>query len=97
MGTQQGQQSPKASLRGSQHGGTVSTSSQSAPQMKLDQFLKWKGWVSTGGEAKQRIQMGAVTVNGAVEIRRGRQLSAGDRVVLDGEESVVEGLSAIGP
>ena len=47
--------------------------------MKLDQFMKWKGWVSTGGEAKQRIQMGEVTVNGAVEIRRGRQLSAGDR------------------
>ena len=65
--------------------------------MKLDQFLKWKGWVSTGGEAKQHIQMGAVTVNGAVEIRRGRQLSAGDRVVLAGEESVVEGERAIGP
>ena len=25
--------------------------------MKLDQYLKWKGWVFTGGEAKQRIQM----------------------------------------
>ena len=59
--------------------------------MKLDQFLKWKGWVSTGGESRQRIQMGEVTVNGAVEIRRGRQLSAGDRVVLAGEESVMEG------
>jgi ribosome-associated protein len=30
-------------------------------------------------------------VNGAVEIRRGRQLSAGDRVVLAGDESVMEG------
>ena len=59
--------------------------------MKLDQFVKWKGWGSSGGEAKQRIQMGEVTVNGAVEIRRGRQLSAGDRVVLAGEESVMEG------
>ena len=28
--------------------------------MKLDQFLKWMGWVSTGGEAKHRIQMGEV-------------------------------------
>ena len=65
--------------------------------MKLDQFMKWKGWVSTGGEAKQRIQMGEVTVNGAIEIRRGRQLSAGDRGVLDGEESVVDGESAFGP
>ena len=32
--------------------------------MKLDQFLKWMGWVATGGEAKQQIQSGAVTVNG---------------------------------
>ena len=32
--------------------------------MKLDQYLKWKGWVSTGGEAKQRIQNGEVSVNG---------------------------------
>ena len=35
--------------------------------MKLDQYLKWKGWVFTGGEAKQRIQGGDVRVNGAVE------------------------------
>ena len=57
--------------------------------MKLDQFLKWQGWVSTGGEAKQHIQAGAVRVNGAVETRRGRQLNPGDRVSLSGEESVV--------
>ena len=65
--------------------------------MKLDQFLKWKGWVSTGGEAKQRIQMGEVEVNGSVETQRGRQLFPGDRVVLAGEESVVESEKAIGP
>ena len=65
--------------------------------MKLDQFLKWKGWVSTGGEAKQRIQMGEVEVNGSVETRRGRQLSSGDRVVLAGEESVVGSENAAGP
>ena len=51
--------------------------------MKLDQYLKWKGWVFTGGEAKQRIQGGDVRVNGAVETRRGRQLTEGDRVVLE--------------
>ena len=51
----------------------------------------------TGGEAKQRIQMGDVRVNGTVETRRGRQLIAGDRVVLDGEESVVEGESTTTP
>ena len=58
--------------------------------MKLDQFLKWRGWVGTGGEAKARIQMGEVVVNGTVEKRRGRQLIPGDRVVLAGEESVLE-------
>jgi ribosome-associated protein len=57
--------------------------------MKLDQFLKWQGWVSTGGEAKHQIQAGAVQVNGAVETRRGRQLNPGDRVTLAGEEAVV--------
>jgi ribosome-associated protein len=67
------------------------------PPMKLDQYLKWKGWVFTGGEAKQRIQMGDVRVNGTVETRRGRQLIAGDRVVLNGEESVVEGESTTTP
>ena len=45
--------------------------------MKLDQFLKWQGWVGTGGEAKHHIQAGAVSVNGTVETRRGRQLQAG--------------------
>ena len=65
--------------------------------MKLDQFLKWKGWVFTGGEAKLRIQQGDVRVNGQVETRRGRQLVAGDRVVLAGEESVVVGQSTTGP
>jgi len=65
--------------------------------MKLDQFLKWKGWVSTGGEAKQRIQMGEVRVNGSIEMRRGRQLVPGDRVVLAGEESVVAVEEATGP
>ena len=65
--------------------------------MKLDQYLKWKGWVFTGGEAKQRIQTGEVRVNGVVETRRGRQLVAGDRVVLDGEESVVDGESTTTP
>ena len=65
--------------------------------MKLDQYLKWKGWVFTGGEAKHLIQSGDVRVNGAVETRRGRQLVEGDRIVLDGEESVVEGESKTAP
>jgi ribosome-associated protein len=54
--------------------------------VKLDQFLKWQGLVGTGGEAKQRIQRGDVTVNGAIETRRGRQLAPGDAVAIDGRE-----------
>jgi ribosome-associated protein len=54
-------------------------------QIKLAQFLKWVGAVQTGGEAKIRIQGGDVTVNGAIETRRGRQLVPGDEIGLDGK------------
>ncbi|MFS8856327.1 RNA-binding S4 domain-containing protein [Synechococcus sp. H55.7] len=50
------------------------------PVIKLDQFLKWAGVVSTGGQAKQLIQAGQVQVNGEVETRRGRKLRLGDEV-----------------
>ena len=45
---------------------------------KLDQYLKFNGWVESGGEAKLKIRAGEVLVNGVVETRRGRQLNAGD-------------------
>ncbi|MBF2050664.1 RNA-binding S4 domain-containing protein [Leptolyngbya sp. 7M] len=60
--------------------------------IKLDQFLKWVGVVQTGGEAKLLIQQGQVSVNGAVETRRGRKLVEGDRVAVFGERFVVGGL-----
>ena len=65
--------------------------------MRLDQFLKWQGWVATGGEAKLRIQAGDVSVNGAVEQRRGRQLQTGDRVQLGLEVASVEEPLQSGP
>ena len=43
--------------------------------MKLDQFLKWKNLVSSGGEAKIFIKSGSVKVNGVIETRRGRKLN----------------------
>ncbi len=49
--------------------------------MKLDQFLKWKNFVSSGGEAKVFIKSGSVKVNGEVETRRGRKLKKGDRII----------------
>ena len=57
---------------------------------KLDQFLKYQGWVESGGEAKLRIRSGEVRVNGVVETRRGKRLAAGDVIQL-GERSCVVG------
>ena len=56
---------------------------------KLDQYLKFNGWVESGGEAKQKIRAGEVLVNGVVETRRGRQLSPGDIVEVGGKRGVV--------
>lgn len=57
--------------------------------MKLDQFLKWVGATGTGGQAKILIQNGQVEVNGAIETRRGKKLSPGDEVILEGQRFVV--------
>lgn len=62
---------------------------QSESTIKLDQFLKLVQAVQTGGEAKVLIQNGLVSVNGAVETRRGRKLVDGDRVDIEGETFVV--------
>lgn len=57
--------------------------------IKLDAFLKFIGEAGTGGEAKLRIADGAVTVNGAVCVQRGRKLRGGDKVELDGKTFVL--------
>jgi ribosome-associated protein len=53
--------------------------------IRLGQLLKLAGVAATGGEARELIQDGAVRVNGEVELRRGRQLRAGDVVEALGE------------
>jgi ribosome-associated protein len=58
--------------------------------IKLDQFLKFKGIASTGGQAKLMIQSGEVKVNGRLETRRGRQLVVGDSVTVEGKTFIVE-------
>ena len=50
--------------------------------IKLDSFLKMINAVCSGGEAKTIIAEGEVSVNGEVEIRRGRKLYPGDRIRL---------------
>lgn len=48
--------------------------------IRLGQFLKLAGVLETGGEGKDLIAYGEVTVNGEVDTRRGRQLRRGDVV-----------------
>jgi ribosome-associated protein len=54
--------------------------------IRLGQFLKLASLIDTGADAKAVIADGMVTVNGDVELRRGRQLHPGDTVSL-GERS----------
>ena len=53
--------------------------------IRLSQLLKLANVVQDGSEAKFRIANEEVTVNGEVEIRRGRKLRSGDQVEFDGE------------
>jgi len=58
--------------------------------IKLDSYLKLINEVSSGGEAKMLIGSGEVLVNGEVEQRRGRKLTAGDQVDVNGKRYFVE-------
>ena len=53
--------------------------------IKLDSMLKFAAAVGTGGEAKEAIQCGDVTVNGEVCTMRGKKIRPGDVVELGGE------------
>jgi ribosome-associated protein len=50
--------------------------------IRLGQLLKLAGVAGSGSEAKELLADGGVTVNGEPEERRGRQLRAGDVVVV---------------
>jgi ribosome-associated protein len=52
--------------------------------IRLGQFLKFSGLLDSGGNAKEVIIDGYVTVNGEEERRRGRQLHDGDLVTFEG-------------
>ena len=53
--------------------------------IRLGELLKLAGVVGTGGEAKLLLASEEVRVNGEPETRRGRQLRAGDEVLVGGE------------
>ena len=58
--------------------------------IKLDQFLKVTNTVQSGGEAKVLIRSGEVSVNGEMELRRGRKLYDQDVVTVDDVSFTVE-------
>lgn len=53
--------------------------------LTLTDALKMTGIVSTGGEAKVRIQSGEILLNGEIETRRKKKLRAGDVIEALGE------------
>ena len=59
--------------------------------IRLGQYLKFANLADTGGQARELIASGKVTVNGEAETRRGRQLHPGDEVtVTSGGQIVTE-------
>ena len=58
--------------------------------IKLGQAMKLAGLAENGGEAKDAIMAGEVTVNGEVDLRRGRKLYKGDVFSYNGVDVKVE-------
>ena len=57
----------------------------------LSQALKVAGITGTGGHAKVSVRAGQIRVNGEVELRPGRKLRAGDRIVDEqGQEWIIQ-------
>lgn len=59
--------------------------------IKLDSLLKFAGLAQTGGEAKEYVLNGDVTVNGEVCLMRGKKIRQGDVVNFDDTEILVIG------
>jgi ribosome-associated protein len=70
--------------------GRVEEISVGADGIRLGQLLKLANLVESGGLVRPLLAKGAVTVNGAVETRRGAQLRSGDVVVV-GEARIIVG------
>ncbi len=53
--------------------------------VELYKILKFEGIAESGGAAKQVIANGLVSVNGEVETRKRKKISAGDRIEIEGQ------------
>jgi len=57
--------------------------------VELFKILKFEGMASSGGEAKMLIADGQVEVNGAIELRKRKQIVSDDVIEFGGEKFVV--------
>ena len=55
----------------------------------LAQFLKWCGIAMTGGEAKEIIKCGVVSLNGEMCTMAGKKLEPGDKISLPAEDGEI--------
>jgi ribosome-associated protein len=56
----------------------------------LVQAIKVAGLAESGGQAKRLVREGEIEVNGQPELRPGRKLVAGDRLVYGDKEWVIQ-------
>ncbi|MDH5353567.1 MAG: RNA-binding S4 domain-containing protein [Gammaproteobacteria bacterium] len=59
--------------------------------VELYKILKYEGISDSGGSAKQAIADGLVSVNGEVETRKRKKISAGDQIKISGHTIDVVG------
>lgn len=59
--------------------------------VELYKILKFEGVAQSGGAAKQVIADGLVSVNGEVETRKRKKISAGDHIQVSGQSIQVVG------
>lgn len=57
--------------------------------IKLQDLLKFANLVESGGQAKECVQAGEVSVNGEVCLMRGKKIRPGDDVCFQGEHYAV--------
>lgn len=62
----------------------------STEYIKLEQMMKLAGVVGSGSDAKHIISEGSVTVNGNVELQRGKKLRSGDIIEFEGKRYIIE-------
>ena len=58
--------------------------------IKLDALLKFAALVASGGEAKEVVGAGLVSVNGEICTMRGKKLRGGDTVTFGGKTVRIE-------